>query len=146
MAEHNREREAAMDFGRQLADPGFREVLAAYGYSGAPQDVVVALDDTSVGEVLDRVFTRCRPPALVAIRRPGSEHGFALLMVAPNTASGAAAGQARRGGNNRDRLSEDTSIGMLYDSMRQTDGMTFEMGRQRSYEIQRIADPAMAGA
>lgn len=135
MTQRSPEREAMFEFGRRLAEPGFRKVLAAHGYiGGSAQDVVVTHDDAKVGEVLDRVFTRCRPPALVAIRRPSAEYGFALALVEPS----ADAATARGSGRQVDRLSEDTSIGMLYDSIRHTHGTTFEMGEHRSYAVQRI--------
>lgn len=85
MTQRNHEREAAFEFGRKLADPGFRKLLSEHGYTTVAQDVVVTLDETSIGEVLDRVFTRCRPPALVAIQRPREQYGFALVVVEPST-------------------------------------------------------------
>lgn len=63
-----------------MADAPFRAVLKDHGCRYV-QDVVVALDDTPVVEVLDRVFTRARPPALVAVRRPREDLGFVFLVV-----------------------------------------------------------------
>lgn len=130
----NPELAASFEYAKKLRDPAFRRFVAALG-CGKEQDVVVCLDATPVAEVFDRVFTRCRPPALVAIHRPQAQHAFVLMMVQPAT---------QRAGDDIDRgpaepVGEEASIGMLYDALAATAGTSsFRMGPGRSYNLQSV--------
>lgn len=134
VTERNREREAAVEFGRRLGDPSFRRIVADHGCN-ADQDVVVALDETPAVEVFERVFTRCRPPALVAIRRPQACHGFVLVLVVPAADVDTASSETAP-------TDEKVSIGMLYDSMSAAHGLTFEIGPHFAYSIEPLKPPS----
>jgi hypothetical protein len=99
------------------------------------QDVVVTLDDVSMSHVLERVFIRCRPPALVAIRRDSAAQGF-VFMVVDAQIDGTSAGEKS------DKMSEEVSVGMVYDSMSVAHGRTFEIGEHFAYNIQPF-DPSL---
>jgi hypothetical protein len=135
----NPELAASFEFAKRLRDAKLRKLIEAMGGSG--QDVVVCLDSTTVAEVFDRVFTRCRPPALVAIRRPPAPHGFVFMMVHP----AAQPADASAGPELADPIGEDASIGMLYDTLIATAGMSFRMGPGRSYNLQSVG-PELVGA
>ncbi|MFY1674374.1 hypothetical protein ACN27G_31235 [Plantactinospora sp. WMMB334] len=134
MTERNREREAAFEFARRLGDPAFRAVLADHGCT-RDQDVVVTLDEVSMSDVLERVFIRCRPPALVAIRRESAAQGFVFLVVGAQTDGASTDTEA-------DKMSEEVSVGMVYDSMSVAHGRTFEIGEHFAYNIQPL-DPSL---
>jgi hypothetical protein len=128
------EREATFEFGRRLGDAHFRKVIARHGLS-SPQDVVVALDNTPFPEVLDRVFKRCKPPALVAVRRPATEHGFVFLMFSP-------ADMPQDDDSDNDiPLNDAVSVGMVFDSLAQLAGARLaEIGPHYGYSVQSIRE------
>ncbi|GAA1744903.1 hypothetical protein [Luedemannella helvata] len=131
MTERNPELAAAFDFARRVRDPEFRKVIHDHGCQ-SDQDVVITVDNTPVAEVLDRVFTRCRPPALVAVHRPAAPLSFVFLAVEPIISE-------MNSANPPEGLGEDTSIGMLYDSMPSTNGTHFVLGHNRSYNVQPVS-------
>lgn len=111
MADQSPERQAMFEFGRQLGNPDFRKVLAALNRNLRDQDVIVAVDSTTLAHVLDRVFTRTRPPAIVAIRRPNAPLGFVFMRIDSARVPTP---------DDVDRVlgpTPESSIGMLYDTM-----------------------------
>jgi hypothetical protein len=139
VAEHNPERTAAFDFARRLGNPEFREVLSQLGASD-DQDVVVALDETPVSEVFDRVFTRTRPPAVIAIRRAATRLGFAFMVVSPGIRS-------KDDDHHRDvsEVGPTTSIGMLYDALSAGGDESFDVGPRWNYTVQPYRPHATTG-
>ncbi|MBO0868731.1 MAG: hypothetical protein J2P15_09225 [Micromonosporaceae bacterium] len=130
MAEHNPERTAAFDFASRLADREFRDVLRQLGASES-QDVVVALDETPVTEVFDRVFTRTRPPAVIAIRRAVARLGFVFMVVSPGIRS-----EDESGHRDVSAVGATTSIGMLHDALAADGDESFDVGPRWNYTIQ----------
>jgi hypothetical protein len=102
---------------------------------GASQDVVIAVDGTPVSQVLDRVFTRCRPPALIAIQREDAPQGFAFMLLRAATSKPQASEAAHP-----HPVTEQTSIGMLYEGVLALAGGVYEidMGERRMYQIEPV--------
>jgi hypothetical protein len=103
-------RKAAFDFARRLGDHDFRTYLNNRGCR-CVQDVVVTLDTDTVMDVMSRVLTRTKPPAMIAISRPTTTWGFVFLAVSP------APVELSRTAGPCDPLAPSASIGMLYDNM-----------------------------
>lgn len=108
MTEREGVRAAAFEFARRLADTNFRNFLRDHGYR-SQQDVIVALDDETVEDVLRRVVLYSRPPAMIAIRRRQEHKGFVFLALEP--------ARRKEASDEITPLAHSTSIGMLYDNM-----------------------------
>lgn len=105
-------RAAAFEFTRKLRDPSFREAInATAGKLGkdATRNVVVALEDEHVSDVLQRVVERTQPPTLLAIKVASEPSGFGIINLAPVEADARTRQDAEAF-----RLGDDTSIGMFY--------------------------------
>ncbi|GAB1641421.1 hypothetical protein KRMM14A1259_18440 [Krasilnikovia sp. MM14-A1259] len=137
----NPEREATFEFSSRLADASFRAILRDHGCSQV-QDVVVTLDDTPVVDVLDRVFTKTRSPALVAVRRPTEDLGFVFLVVKADAGPSKEPSTVPR---DVESLSDHTTIGMLYDTIPTAHGATFAIGRHFRYSFESVG-PELIGA
>jgi hypothetical protein len=95
------------DLGRFLNDPATRlslEVAAAK----AGRELVVAEDDEAVTELVARLGARANQPVLIAI--PRLRWGFVLLALERLPEAGEGTGESLQ-------YSDDTSIGMLYDTI-----------------------------
>jgi hypothetical protein len=105
-------RAAGFDFARQLRHKPFRDALKRMGRKSG-QDIIIALDDEPVRDVLDRIIFQARPPAYVAIRRAAEALGFVFLVFVPGRP-----GVPVEQPNDQVPLAPTTSIGMLYDAVR----------------------------
>jgi hypothetical protein len=94
------------DLARFLNDPATRDLLE-HMRAEAGREIVIALDDEPVRELLARLNTPADELALIAL--PRLRWGFVLVSLNRLGTSEAGAGALQYG--------DDTSIGMLYDTI-----------------------------
>lgn len=109
-------RDAGFEFARMLANPAFREEMRAE----RARQVIIALGDEPVLSVMRRVLLK-PPPVLVAIRRPGVSVAFAFISIMPPAKRRfwQPKPSPRHYEETIAMLTSSSSIGMLYDSLRE---------------------------
>jgi len=108
--------EAGRRLGRALATPEFRKTLTDGGYISG-EEIVLALDDDSVDDVMTRVW-KTKPPTVIAVYRQ-SDDRLRIMYARPGESS------------TEDSVTGSTTIGMLFDYIdaHQHPGWTFKWNR-----------------